>query len=346
MSSHKKSVLIVARKATYAGAGVLAKQFRKLDGWDVELVVDQEDYPQQLWRHCNATIWSMASPTECERVRRLARNSDLTILAGNPAIYLWLSILGRRFLKRVLPFVAPMMGQALGINRLLKKQAVAVLVTDSLMLFQNNKFNRLFQSLPDLKIFAMPDLIPFIHGVKEIFPFYPGIELPTKPPTRPLNDNLVVGHSPSAESRFDQKGTAFITDVFQKHGIAHDLITGLDYRAALARKADLDIFVDQISYKRYSGLDWHGGIGKSGLEAMALGCAVITSGTLADTEPYFPAPPVIFAERDDFEDKLLSLLADPQRARKNGNAGRGWVESHATPAAQTRLIMECCGITV
>lgn len=56
-------------------------------------------------------------------------------------------------------------------------------------------------------------------------------------------------------SRLDQKGTDFIKEIMRRHKIPLRLITDLAHQEALKRKAHVDLFVYQISYKKFQNVD-------------------------------------------------------------------------------------------
>ncbi|CTQ55426.1 hypothetical protein LP7551_03969 [Roseibium album] len=341
-----KTVMILSALATYGGAGMIAEEFRRRGGWDVKLVVAEKDEPQGFWEKFDAILWSKQNWFQRRAIRKLSRQTDLTILAGTPALDIWLRVLSGKASRRPgkKSFSAKFVKKNATISEKLPSQSTAcLLVTDSYLLNDNKGINSLYSQFPSLKIFAMPDLIPFIYD-REIFPFYPVVDCQQHEEDERPNTPLLVGHSPSRHTRFGQKGTEFILNVLQKHEIKYDLITGLDYATALQRKSQLDVFVDQISYEKFDSLSWSGGIGKSGLEAMALGCAVVTSGYLADTEPFMPIPPIVFVDRTNFENRMVSLMSNPEEIAHLSNAGRDWIQKYATPKVAIDFLIEHSGV--
>ena len=340
-TTRKKKVLIVGQLASFAGAGPLADVFRALPDWDVTLIAGQRDNLDFAGIY-KAKVLREMSWRERWQLRREVRKTDLTVIVATPGFETWIRILlvqkprkafRINYVLRMAPFFAGM----------LNRHTTAVLLSDSYVLSKPARVNSLLRMLPGIHVFAMPDLIPMLAR-STVYPFYPGTGLPKAPDPRAVRDKPLTGHSPSMKQRYSQKGTQFILDVFDRNEVNYDLISGLPYDEALQRKSQLDVFVDQIaSVDRFPKTTWHGGIGKSGLEAMALGCAVVTSGTLADTEPYMPMPPVLMSDRDRFEDDLRALLADPDRIARMGREGRTWFEAHATPEAQVRKILENTG---
>jgi hypothetical protein len=58
----------------------------------------------------------------------------------------------------------------------------------------------------------------------------------------------------------------------------------------------------------FKDLDYYGGLGKSGLEAMLYGCLTITTGYPAKTEPHFPPPPVLYIHPSQLRDTIDHYL--------------------------------------
>ena len=340
-TSHRKKALIVGQLASFAGAGPLADVFRAMPDWDVTLVAGQRDNLDFAGIY-KAKVLQDMSWRDRWHLRREVHKADLTIIMAVPGFETWFRLLTIQqprqsfrinYVMRMAPFFA----------RKPDQHTTAVLLSDSYVLSKPARVQTLLRMFPGLHVFSMPDLMPMIER-ETVYPFYPGTGPPKAPEPRPDRDKPLVGHSPSMKARYAQKGTDFILDVFDRNAVHYDLITDLSYDEALQRKSQLDVFVDQVaSHDRFPKTTWHGGIGKSGLEAMALGCAVVTSGTLADTEPHMPMPPVLMTDRDRFEDDLRALLADPDRIARMGREGRAWFEAHATPEAQVRQILKNTG---
>jgi len=140
------------------------------------------------------------------------------------------------------------------------------------------------------------------------------------------NKVLTVGHSPFGEMKFREKGTEHIIETCADLGVNLDLITGVSWQQCLKRKAKCHIFVDQIDhydrhkFKIRSGYVWPA-LGKSGLEALHLGCCVITYGKGYDTD--IPAPPVAWC-RDNFRAVLEICIKNEKERNELSKAGKAW----------------------
>jgi len=76
------------------------------------------------------------------------------------------------------------------------------------------------------------------------------------------------------------------------------------------------------------------------LEAMALGRPVLTTPVGAEGLEVEPGVHLEVAPLDRFADALATLLSDADRRTVLGNAGRAWVEIHASPAALDRRLRD------
>ena len=339
----QKTVLIVGHYASFAGAGQIAAEFRRRRSWDVRLVVTRKDESQGFWREFKAIYWPGLSRRHRAELTAFAHEADLTLIAGSPSLDSWTRVLdGCPDARTGANFVEAKRRSA-AFGGIPTRRPVGLLVTDSHLLVNPQEMNALYRGFRGIKLFVMPDLMPYVVA-GEVYPFWPVVDVRSFALHRRERQTQLVGHSPSKPSRYDQKGTEFITEVMRRNGVHFDLITNLHYRRALRRKRRLDIFVDQIAHRKFEQVDWEGGIGKSGLEALAFGCAVITSGHLASTEPHFPHPPVVFANRATFESKLLALLKDPERIHRICEASRAWAEAYVTPEALVDyMVKNSCG---
>lgn len=339
----QKTVLIVGHYASFAGAGEIAAEFRRRRSWDVRLVVTRKDESQGFWRQFKAIYWPGLSQRQRAELTAFAHEAHLTLVAGSPSLDSWTRVLDGCTDVRTGASYVEAKRRSAAFGYLPTRRPVGLLVTDSHLLMNPREMNALYRRFQGIKLFVMPDLMPYVVA-DEVYPYWPVVDVRSFASRRRERQTQLVGHSPSKPSRYDQKGTEFITEVMRRNGVNFDLITNLRYRRALRRKRRLDVFVDQIAHRKFEHVDWEGGIGKSGLEALAFGCAVITSGRLAPTEPHFPHPPVVFVNRETFEPKLLALLRESDRIRQISEASRAWAEAYVTPEALVdHLVNNSCG---
>ena len=165
-------------------------------------------------------------------------------------------------------------------------------------------------------------------------------DLPTKTYYQPFdlskfdktkNDNLTIGHSPFTHKKFRQKGTEEIIEVTDKYNF--DLITTVSWKECLIRKARCHIFVDQIDHYDTDSFKFTDknyvwpALGKSGLEAMHLGCLVITHGKGYDTD--IPAPPVAWCN-GNFKEVLEYYIKNESERLKLAAEGQAWALKYSS----------------
>jgi hypothetical protein len=314
----EKSVVIVSHYASFAGAGEILTELRRRGEWDARLIVDRRDEHQEFWREYAPVYWPELDEPARRATTRELRRAALTIVAGACSLDLWTRILAGAADRRT-SFRRAELDRALpdfydhGV-----RHRTALLVSDSHYLVETERWNEHFARLEGVRLLLMPDLLPFADRSRAV-PFWPVVDCRAAARSE-RNGAITVGHSPSKAARRGQK------------------------KEALARKARFAVFVDQVADRIFEPSSWHGGLGKSGLEALALGCSVITSGSVASTEPWFPDPPVVWTDRERFERDLLGLVRDPERVRELGARGRRWAATVATPRAMVDHILACSGL--
>ncbi len=319
----------------------MAAAFRQRPGWDPCLIVDRKDEGQEFWHEYGATYWPDIGFWERRRLRKRLLAADLTIVAGTCSLDLWSRIVlgdgDRRTTFDRLAF-----GRAIPkLERFCTEHRTAVAVTDSHLLREPEFWNDAYSRLAGLHVMAMPDLIPVIDR-SDVAPYWPPVEI-TVAPDRAPGGSLRIGHSPSKPERRGQKGSDLIEATCADLGVELEIISGLSHQEAVKRKRGLDLFIDQVSDRLFESTRWHGGLGKSGLEALVNGSAVLTSGSPASTEPELAMPPVVWTNRKRFAGDLRELVRDPERVRLLGSAGRSWAEKNLDPNALIGLILRTTG---
>lgn len=145
------------------------------------------------------------------------------------------------------------------------------------------------------------------------------------------NDKLTITHSPFVSTKYKEKGTDEIINVCNDK---LDLITGVSWDECLQRKAKSHIFVDQIDHYdrdkfKFKSPDYvWPALGKSGIEAMHLGCCVITYGKGYNTE--IPAPPVVWVTKETFREKLDYYIHNRADREELAQRGREWALKYAS----------------
>jgi len=167
---------------------------------------------------------------------------------------------------------------------------VTVILTDSVFMQDHDKYNSIFRA-NGWRVWAMPDLAP-LAKTENIY-YQPFII-----PQLDVRKTELICHSPYCEAKMKQKGTEFIVAVCAKHNLPIEVITGKSWRETILIKARHRFFIDQIFR----------GLGKSGLEAMLLDCAVL-SGVKPEGENL---PPIVWTDKKNLETDLLRLIFDRQ----------------------------------
>lgn len=163
-----------------------------------------------------------------------------------------------------------------------------------------------------IRLYAMPDLFGFcLSPCTEIYHY-----MRVNPALiEPKPDRILVSHSPRAGHKAKVKGTAQIIETVEglKKTLDFDfvLITGLTQPEAVRLKSRSHIFIDQLIYdnphtdqNHFGGkIVYNGGIGKSGIEALHCGAAVITGGIAGMTPP-----PIKYTDYYNFENDLAGMI--------------------------------------
>jgi hypothetical protein len=194
-------------------------------------------------------------------------------------------------------------------------------------------------------IFAMPDLFDYVHHER----LYPALQVNTAfhAPHEP-RDKVVIGHSPGNKMASNRKGTDEISDVLgdlsQTYNFEFRVLADMTHEQCVTAKGDMDIFIDQLQDPPHSTImdglpPFLGALGKSGQEAMCNGCATITSANLVSTEPYFPNPPVIIANRKAIlRYEVENLLRYPRYRYHKATEQYEWASEYLTAEFVSRYI--------
>ena len=157
------------------------------------------------------------------------------------------------------------------------------------------------------------------------------------------SEQLTIAHSPFGPMKYREKGTEQILSTCAKIGVKLDLITGVNWDMCLNRKAKSHIFVDQIDHydrHKFAFRDpqyvWPA-LGKSGIEAMHLGCCVITHGKGYDTD--IPAPPVAWCN-GNFQEVLKYYIKNEKERKEMAEEGRKWALRYASYDFAARNVLQ------
>ncbi len=189
-----------------------------------------------------------------------------------------------------------------------------VVLTDSYFLMNHKTID-----LSHARVLCMPDLTFYCKRYDKLF--YHPFEW-YEPVVK--NDELTIAHSPYSKLKCIEKGTDFILSVIPDI----DIITGLTWVESIRRKSKAHIFIEQVAEREH---DYKGTLGKSGVEAMAVGCVTVTSGIPVDGE--IPIPPVVRVNRQNFADKIKNIQYS------DDDTQRLWVETYLNYQFQSTYLL-------
>jgi len=145
----------------------------------------------------------------------------------------------------------------------------------------------------------------------------------------------IVAHSPCTKAKRLQKGSdeieAVIVEVMSDCDFAYRCITDLPFQKCMEEKARAHIFIDKLMTVDRTCQRLRFGLGKSGLEAMALGCMTLCAMYNTQiTDEYYSRPPVVnVAEPHDLNTELRRLLElDFDELVEMGAKGKQWIAQH------------------
>lgn len=210
---------------------------------------------------------------------------------------------------------------AISLGHLPKKyysKGVTIILTDSTYMHNPSKYNAIFKA-NSFNVWAMPDLAEKA-GTDNIY--YQPFIMP-KADTRKIE---FICHSPYCESKMKQKGTNIIVATCAKNNLPVTVVTGKTWEETIDIKASHLIFIDQL----------YRGIGKSGLEAMLLDCAVLTG----EKPNCDYLPPVKWTTEKSLQDDLLELIFDKALTKRLIADQRTWADKNLNPKFVAGRIFE------
>ena len=205
-----------------------------------------------------------------------------------------------------------------------------VLITDSHYLEDTKIIDKIIED-NNIEVFCMADLWKFCKFEKKLFihPFKKiDIEIQK-------NTNFTICHSPYIKYNTNQKGSIQIQkaiDRFKKHyECVYDCVIDKTWADSLKIKAKSHFFIDQISVgNHYKQINYVGGIGKSGLEAMLLKSLTFTSGEKISSNIEV-APYIKVNSQDELYDKLLYYKKNTKIAKEIVERQYRWAIKYTNP---------------
>lgn len=306
-------IVVWSEHSLYGGAAFLIEGIRK--GHEAHLCCLNKE-PYNYGPEDNEIVYWRKDKA---RVAKLIDEADALIVVATISL---------RYLMEIVGF------------RNLRSKPIAIVIGDSHYCNNNKFFNNIFRE-NGLYVFMMTDKYHFCDDDIKLRPYFPPAELGGL--AVPKFDRLTVTHLPGTKYELNEKGTKELIELFKKiEGERSDVDlkvhTKLNWKECIKIKAQSHIFVDQIiknnknaGEMRYkSGLIYEGGLGKSGLEGMLAGTLTIASGSPIDTEPYFPKPPVVWADYFTIEAVLKSWL-DFKAVEEKAQEQLEWAKAYINP---------------
>jgi len=308
-------IAVLSYLASYGNAPILAKAFGEL-GHAARLIIRYTNAPgcDDYGFSAIADCLQAEQPDQCAQAREWIDSADLLVFMAAPALtLLWPMIYPKR-----------------------KVQAGVFIATSSHLLKDPGGVN---QAIDDagLSVMAMPDKMPFLRRPSPAY----------WPPIAPLEvrdeQRIWIGHSPGKTAKHKWKGTADIKRVFRSLPVDCEIVEHKPHPELLVYRRHFSIWVDQmVRPRRFSEhpAAWAGGLGKSGLEAMAAGCAVVTGTGAVWGGVGISSPPVINTNRHGLFGVLQFLVRNPEECRQLGRSGRRWVREHCNPKTVAESVIQ------
>jgi len=218
-----------------------------------------------------------------------------------------------------------------------KYKSVAFIASESTICRKYEWVNE-FLKRKDIPTYSMPDLMKYL--TVSAIPVYQTV---TVPEFYRGGGKLTINHSPRDADKRKYKGTALITRVLnelkQKYDFHFMVTSNQPHLVSMRMKVISNIFIDQVIYRnievpqdRWGGvIAYDGGFGKSGIEAMLLGCCLVTGGVPYDTSKYFPPPPVVWTSGVDLKNDIEKLITDKPYRLKITEDQKIWAQAYLNP---------------
>lgn len=307
---------IISYLATYGNAPLLCKGFESL-GYDVSLLIAEVDMYGFCGEFHGTSIFSSKKIST-----KTLESFDKIILIALPTYLKFLDSAGRKVVQS-------------------KKGAYIISCSHSL---KSPTKTQDIISESKLPLFCMPDLVPYIGNIP-YRNYLPPVFIPAYSINR-LSRPLTIGHSPGKKSRYAWKGTDKIAEVLKviskDLGVQVKVISGLEHRKAMMERAKCNIFIDQMhdpSSVPEGYPDYCGGLGKSGVEALASGCLVIHSGNHRPTIEVGEEAPTILTDSDSLYDTLYETIKS--YSIDQASLSREWAEKWCRPTQVAERLLRC-----
>tara|TARA_B100000214_G_scaffold317996_1_gene252090 strand:+ start:4393 stop:5481 length:1089 start_codon:yes stop_codon:yes gene_type:complete len=164
--------------------------------------------------------------------------------------------------------------------------------------------------------------VDLIHKHPRIEYLYLPFETSVYKKKQKLNNPLIVAHAPT--NRY-YKGSNLIIKICQKlqkeERIDFDLIENQPHEIAMNRKANADIFIDQIGDRG----GW--GYGMNSVESLSMGICTLTE-INESYNSFIPDHPFVNIQSNTLKNILEDLIDNPDKIINFGAKGKQWVKKH------------------
>jgi len=207
-----------------------------------------------------------------------------------------------------------------------RKTPATVILTDSHYLKNYERLNAEFDAAA-VNVMAMPDLMPY-RQCRPTSIYYPPFNLCNRKQKK--NKHFTICHSPGPKAATNEKGTLHIREQLQRFvhknpGAEYIEITGKTHSESIEIKRKAHVFIDQMVPPGAKPNGYAGGLGKSGVEAMQLGCYTITNRTEhGNYLNYFDQ------EKETLADHLQHVYNNRKELRNRAKAQKGWSQHNTT----------------
>ena len=188
---------------------------------------------------------------------------------------------------------------------------MTAILTDSTYLLGSNVWNK---KLKGMDVWAMPDLAG-LAGTDKIY--YQPFVLPELN----VKKTEFICHTPFHPTKVIEKGTNRIVEACRNLGYPITVVLGKTWRETIDIKARHEICIDQI----------YRGLGKSGLEAMLLGCA-----TIAGVKPKLSEAPAVWTDEVNIEKDIAWTIKNKEEVVKKQMA---WAKENLDPSKTAKKIL-------
>jgi len=266
--------------------------------------VDLISYAPSDWRNYDNGLLAN-TPASIERAKAIMANSDLIVL-GDATSVLALSIVSPN--KRWLSWA--------------RSRRIMAFFGDTAYHKYFSFYDGIVADL-NARLFLLPNLID-----RATIPAIP-LHHPMVVEAAPKSERLSIAHAPGRELKAQQKGTEVIEMVIARLQEEFDFdyrrLMMLPIKECLELKASAHVVIDQLPPKGAIR-----GLGRTGTEALAVGSTVLsTMYEMGNVVEHFPPPPVVgIVSEGDLQQKLKTLLENPQRIAEISSDSLEWAREY------------------